>query len=83
MRPRGVEGGRPAGWGAARMSNSEPIQTSIQIRTNTQIQTFKRAPSGDNVVAEPDLERAVHNADVIIFCAPHQVTETPTLLAGV
>ena len=26
----------------------------------------------ENVVAEPDLLRAAHHADVIIFCLPHQ-----------
>lgn len=28
---------------------------------------------GPNVVADPDLESAVADADIIIFCAPHQV----------
>jgi hypothetical protein len=31
-------------------------------------------PPGRNVVADPDLESTVKDADVIMFCAPHQVT---------
>lgn len=27
---------------------------------------------GDNIVAEPSLERAVEDADCLILCAPHQ-----------
>jgi glycerol-3-phosphate dehydrogenase len=29
-------------------------------------------PLGANVVADPDLESAVRDADVLVFCAPHQ-----------
>lgn len=31
------------------------------------------APPGANVVADPNLESTVNDADIIIFCAPHQV----------
>ncbi len=28
---------------------------------------------GANVVADPELESAVSGADILIFCAPHQI----------